>query len=211
MHSPEQTPPRGRWRRTFTLVVGFLLVWAVAAYLIVPRLWEHYGRRHAAFESIPGITYTGSGIPGDPLNVALIGSKQEVMKLMVAAKYYPADPLTLESCLEIAEATVLRRPYDHAPVSNLFLWGRKEDLAFEQPIGADPRQRHHVRFWLSDQRDSDGRPVWVGATTRDKGVGLSHTTGQITHHIAPDVDTERDFLVDVLGQTGRFSEVYYVN
>jgi len=163
-----------------------------AAYLFVPAIWQRFERRHPTLDDIPRITHTRSGIPGDPLNVALIGTATDVKKIMLAAKWYPADPLTMRSCLAIASATVLRRTYDDAPVSNLYLWGRKEDLAFEQPVGHDPRQRHHVRFWRSDEFDPDGRPLWVGSATYDKKVGLSHTTGQITHHIAADVDAERD-------------------
>ena len=54
----------------------------------------------------PDITHTASGIPGDPLNVALIGSKDQLMGIMLAAKWYLADPLSLRSSLEIAEASV---------------------------------------------------------------------------------------------------------
>jgi hypothetical protein len=207
------SPPLKRWsrrKRVLGLVAVLLLAWLGAAYLLMPALWKRYAHRHPSLEDIPDITHTAAGIPGDPLNVALIGTKAEIMKIMVAAKWYPADPLTLHSCLEIAEASVLKRPYDEAPVSNLFLWGRKEDLAFEQPVGDDPRQRHHVRFWKSDKVDPDGRPVWVGAAIYDKKVGLSHTTGQITHHTAADIDAERDYLFRDLEKTGDLSETYIV-
>jgi hypothetical protein len=186
------------------------VAYTAVAYLIIPAGWKRYTRRHPALEDLPGITHTASGIPGDPLNVALVGTKTEVMKIMVAAKWYPADPLTLRSCLEIATASVLKHPYDDAPVSNLYLWGRKEDLAFEMPVGDDPRQRHHVRFWRSEKVDEDGRPLWVGSATYDKRVGLSHTTGQITHHIAADVDTERDHLFSDLEKTGDLAAKYVV-
>ncbi|MGC3968169.1 MAG: LssY C-terminal domain-containing protein [Pirellulales bacterium] len=159
---------------------------------------------------MPTITYTSDGIPGDPLNVGAVATERELKALMIASKWYPADPLTLESCLEIAEATVLKRPYDEAPVSNLFLWKRKEDLAFEKPVGDNPRHRHHVRFWKSEKTDGDGRPVWVGAATYDRAVGLSHTTGQITHHIAADVDAERNGLMNDWRATGRCSEFFDV-
>ena len=99
--------------------------------------------------------------------MALIGTETDVKRDMLAAKWYPADPLTLRSCLKIASATMLKRPYDDAPVSNLYLFGRKEDLAFEQPVGDNPRKRHHVRFWRSEKIDPDGRPVWVGSATFD--------------------------------------------
>ena len=129
---------------------------------------------------------------------------------MLAAKWYPADPLTLRSCLEIAEATVLKRPYDDAPVSNLYLRRRKQDLAFEKPVGTDPRQRHHVRFWKLDTLDEAGRPLWIGSATYDRAVGLSHTTGQITHHISANVDDERDGLLADWQATSRLVETYFV-
>src|SRR5262249_42877747 len=146
-----------------------------------------------------------------PLNVALIGTKVEVTRAMGAAGWYPADPLSLRSDLEIAEATVFRRSYQRAPVSSLYLFGRKEDLAFEQAIGGDPRKRHHVRFWRDPKDDPDGRPVWVGSATHDTRVGFSHTTGQITHHIAADVDAERDHLFATLEKAGELAERYAID
>ena len=193
------------------LVVTLLVVYLVGAYVIMPAAWKRYAKRHPSLDDVPRITHTGAGIPGDPLNVALIGTETEVKKIMLAAKWYPADPLTLRSCLEIAEASVLKRPYDEAPVSNLYLFGRKQDLAFEQPVGNDPRQRHHVRFWRTDEVDQDGRPVWVGSAVYDKRVGVSRRTGQVTHVTAADVDAERDYLFHDLEGTGDLSEVYVLD
>ena len=195
------------------IVIGLsilLLGYFVVAYLVMPLVWTWYVREHPTFDAIPHITHTADGMPGDPLNVALIGTETALKKMLLAAKWYPADPLTLRSSLEIAEATIFERPYVDAPVSNLYLWGRKEDLAFEQPVGDNPRQRHHVRFWRADQVDRDGRPVWVGAAIYDTRVGFSDTTGQITHHTAADIDAERDKLFRDLEQTGDLSEVYTI-
>ena len=130
---------------------------------------------------------------------------------MQTAGWFPADPLGLRSDLKIAADTVLKRPYDDAPVSSLFLFGRKEDLAFEQAVGDNPRHRHHVRFWQSDRADPDGRPVWVGSAVYDRRVGLSHTTGQVTHVTAADVDAERDYLFQCLEQSGGLAERYAVD
>jgi hypothetical protein len=187
-----------------------LLAYLVVAYLVMPLVWTWYVRDHPALDAVPHITFTADGLPGDPLNVALIGTETALKKILLAAKWYQADPLTLRSSLEIAEAAVLEQPYVDAPVSNLYLWGRKEDLAFEQPVGDNPRQRHHVRFWRADQVDRDGRPVWVGAAIYDTSVGFSDTTGQITHHTAAAIDAERDKLFRDLKQTGDLSEVYTI-
>ena len=113
---------------------------------------------------------------------------------MRAAGWQPADPVTLRSRLEIAGSVLARRAYPTAPVSDLFYDGRRQDLAFEKPAGISPKERHHVRFWLALDQGDAGLPVWLGSATFDRSVGVSHYTGQVTHHIAPDIDAERDLL-----------------
>jgi hypothetical protein len=202
---------RSALRRVIVAVIALLVIYGLIAYVAAPLVWRRYVHRHPALDDVPGITHTASGIPGDPINVALVGTKTELIKIMLAAKWHPADPLSLKSSLEIAEATVLRRPYEDAPVSNLYLWGRKEDLAFEQQVGDDPRKRHHVRYWRSEKEDAEGRPLWGGSVTYDERVGLSLTTGQITHHIGPDVDAERDALFAELRKTGDLADVTIID
>jgi hypothetical protein len=141
--------------------------------------------------------------------VAVIGHEAEVTTLMLSAGWHPADPITLRSCLRISKSTVFKNPYEKAPVSNLYLWGRKQDLAFQFPL-KDASQRHHVRFWKSEDVDDEGRPLWIGAATFDLKVGISHTTGQITHHIAHDIDTERDKLFKDLESTGLLEQVTWM-
>lgn len=189
-------------KRLAIVVGGLLLVYLGLAYLLAPLMWEGYADVHPAWEDAPRVTHTGDKHPGDPINVAIVGSELELKKVLLAAGWFPADPVTLKSSLEIAEATVLNRQYDTAPVSSLYLFGRKQDLSFQQPVGDNPRKRHHVRFWKYDKLSPDGRPVWVGSATYDERVGLSYTTGQITHHIDADVDAERDHLMSSLQQTG---------
>jgi len=193
------------------LVVAVLLLYLAATYLVMPAIWERYVKQHPSLHDVPGITQTKDGIPGDPLNVALVGRESDVRRIMASAKWYAADPLGLRSDLQIAVDTVLKRPDARAPVSSLYLFGRKEDLAFEQSVGNSPRQRHHVRFWRAEKTDLDGRPVWVGSAVYDEHVGLSRTTGQITHVTAPEIDVERDYLFQCLQETGDLSETYTVD
>jgi len=187
-----------------------VLLYLLAAYVLLPLAWKRDVRRHAALFDAPRITHTPNGIPGDPVNVALLGSETDVVRAMIAAKWDPADPITLSSSLRIAVDSVFRRPDPDAPVSTLELFGRRQDLAFEQPVGDSPRQRHHVRFWHWD-RLHDGREVWFGAVTFDERVGLSHTTGQVTHHIGPDLDAERDRLIASLQQAGVVERVFWLD
>jgi len=189
------------------LIAILLGLYLAMAYVLMPVGWRWYLHRRPTLGNMPRITHTRTGIPGDPLNVSLTGTEAELKRILEAAGWHAADPLSLRSDLEIAEATVLERSYDDAPVSNLYWNGHKEDLAFEQPVGDNPRQRHHVRFWNTGLTDVDDRPVWVGSATFDERVGFSHTTGQITHHVAADIDTERDHLFHDLEQTGQLESL----
>ncbi|MDR3401215.1 MAG: LssY C-terminal domain-containing protein [Chthoniobacter sp.] len=188
-----------------------LVLWLVAAYFALPMWWKRHESKHPALDNAPHITVTGSKIPGDPLNLSLIGAENNVTSALVAAGWYSADAITIRSSLHIAESTIFHRPYLDAPVSNLFLFGHKEDLAFEKPAGRDPRERHHVRFWKAPELDAQGRPCWFGAVTFDRSVGFSRTTGQITHHIAADIDAERDALTADLQRAGRVESLDWKN
>ena len=173
---------------------GFIAAYLVTAYFILPQFDKRQARRHPDLLDAARLTHTATGLPGDPLNVALVGNEEEVIRALLAAGWRPADALSFRSSLRIAVDTVFDKPDENAPVSNLYLYGRKEDLAFEKPIGQSPRERHHVRLWRSETLDQ-GRLMWFGAATHDVGVELSKTTGQVTHRIAPDIDAERDLLI----------------
>jgi hypothetical protein len=217
VEAPSSDPlvlPPSRWhrhRKTYAWAVGTVgLSYLMSAYVFVPWLWERHAARHPTVEASPRVTQTRLHIPGDPLNLSLVGTEKEVAEAMTAAGWLPADPITVASCLHITRATLLKRSYETAPVSNLYLWDRKQDLAFQFPVGKDPRRRHHVRFWRAPKPSEDGRPVWMGAATYDTRVGLSHRTGQITHHIDADVDAERDKLLRDLRETGMVDEVSWI-
>jgi hypothetical protein len=182
-------------RHLIWIIPALFAGWLLASYLLVPGWWRLHESRHPVLTNGPRVTTTRAGIPGDPLNLAIVGSEDDLLAAMLSAGWHPADPITLKSSLRIATSTIFHRPYEDAPVSNLFLFGRKEDFAFEKPVGNDARERHHVRFWRVPTDNSSGKPYWLGAITFDRSVGLSHTTGQITHHIGPDIDTERDALI----------------
>lgn len=198
METPVATVPRGKSRRTLRILLIALASYLLVAYLFAPTVWKLITRNRPQLTDTPRLTVTSDGHPGDPLNVALVGSVEQLEAAFKSAGWQRAARLGLESDLKIAADTVLSRPDTNAPVSNLFLFNRAEDFAFERAVGDSPRQRHHVRFWKLADPSPDGRPAWIGSASFDKAVGLSHTTGQITHHIDGHVDQERDFLFDTL-------------
>jgi hypothetical protein len=165
---------------------------------------------HPALARSPRHTTTAQGRQGDAVNVAFIGSEEELHRALAAAGWFAADPITLGTSVRIAADVVLRKPYAHAPVSDLYLWGRKQDAAFEQPVGDSPKQRHHVRFWRSAELDGNGEPLWLGAATYDERVEISRTTGGITHKISPDIDRERNKLVTDAIRAAALDGYYWV-
>jgi hypothetical protein len=46
------------------------------------------------------LTSTAQGIPGDPINVGLIGNREDVVPAFHIAGWYPADPITLRTSVE---------------------------------------------------------------------------------------------------------------
>jgi hypothetical protein len=201
------TPTR---RKFLLLIVSTVAAYLLMAYVVMPQFDRHKSRLDQDMQNGPHLTHTGTGLPGDPLNIALIGSEQDILRSMAAAGWHPADALTFRSSVKISIDTVFKKPDDQAPVSNLYLFGRKEDLAFEKPVGNSPKQRHHVRFWKTG-KTFDGRPVWIGSAAFDIGVELSRTTGQVTHHISADVDAERDLILGDLSKAGLLQSTHWID
>lgn len=194
-------------KRRLAVLAGVLVCYGVVAYLVLPLLWRHY-EHQKKLDGLPMVTATGDGIPGDAINVGFVGDARGILCAMREAGWYAADPVTLRSSLEISGSVLLDRPYVHAPVSPLFYAGRKQDLAFEKPVGSSADRRHHVRFWKVLEQGDEGRPVWLGAATFDRSVGVSHYTGEVTHHIDADIDAER-VLIEADLQRGGLIEARY--
>jgi hypothetical protein len=204
--------PRRRHRRvrqTMLLTLMLLSLYGLIAYMLLPILWTHY-EHQKGLAGLPMVTRTAQGIPGDPINVGLIGSRDDIACAMKQAGWSPAAPISIRSSIGIAGSVIFRRPYRAAPVSNLYYLGRREDLAYEKQVGGSADQRHHIRLWRVLERGAEDRPVWLGDAAFDRGVGVSRYTGAVTHHIAPDIDVERATLAADLEAAGMVTAKYQV-
>jgi hypothetical protein len=197
-------------RRLAAAAIGVVIAYLLVAYIFAPLFWRHFEHQPRLAE-LEATTRTALGVPGDAINVGLEGTEDDGLCAMNAAGWKPADPATLRSSLRIAGSVLFDRPYEDAPVSPLYYDGRKQDLAFEKPAGKSATKRHHVRFWKVLEAGDDGLPVWLGAATFDDKAGVSHYTGQITHHVAPDIDAERDLLTSDLTKANKAEATYSVS
>jgi hypothetical protein len=198
--------------RRLPWILALGLTYGIAAYIILPRA-VRMGLKILQRKLVPSFTITGDGLPGDPVNVALIGTLPQLRAAFATLGWSEADELGLASSWRMIRAFVLNSPYPTAPFSTLYLFGRGQDIGFQKAIDNSPRKRHHIRFWalglaraeaawgaasfwLNTNRPSDdARVIWVGAGTRDTGLSLTQLTFQITHATDADTNAERNFIV----------------
>jgi hypothetical protein len=138
--------------------------------------------------------------PGDPLNLVFIGDAEAIRRAFREAGWSEAEKTTGKSIWETVRAVAADQGYGAAPVSQLFLYGRPEDLAFEKMLNTFTK-RHHLRLWRSLATTPDGREIWLGAATHD--TGLDVRPGVVSHAIDPDLDAERDKVGADILVTGR--------
>src|SRR6185437_15821144 len=87
-------PVATRWKRRWAIrALWAVVLWLVLAYIVLPAFWKHY-EHQPNLEDAPKFTVTHNDIPGDPLNIGLVGTKDEVIKAMLAADWHPADSVT---------------------------------------------------------------------------------------------------------------------
>lgn len=176
-------------------LLSFLILWLFTAYIMLPRIHRLLTKLYLP-EYFIGRVRTGEGILADPVNLAFNGSSRQLSTTFAEAGWTVADPLTPQSIWKMAVCSLLHQSYPNAPVSSYYLFGNRQEIAFQKEVNGNPRARHHVRFWRTP--DSwylpGGMQVdWLGAATYDKSVSLSLFTGQFTHRIAENTDEERDY------------------
>jgi hypothetical protein len=204
-------------------ILALSVTYGLAAYVILPRA-VRMGLKILQRRRVPRFTVTADGLPGDPVNLALIGTLRQLRAAFATVGWTSADSLSLASSWRMARAFVLNEPYPTAPFSTLYLFGRGQDVGFQQAIHDSPRKRHHVRFWakslaeveavntasfwLNTKRSNENDCVlWVGAGTKDTGFSLTRLTFQMTHATDSDTDAERDFIIDQLRKYGVIENV----
>ncbi len=200
-------------RVEMTVVLGAIAIIALvysATHFVAPALFTHF--EHAReLETLPRRTTNAKHEKGDPINIAAIGSAAELQTAMHAAGWLVADSANRRTDIAIAKSVIFNRPDSTAPISPLYLFGRQQDIAFERQVGRSARRRHHVRFWLADSVLHEGRQIWLGDATFDLRAGISYRGFHPTHHIAPNVDEERDTLVANLVAAHEVTQLFTVS
>lgn len=152
----------------------------------------------AALEELPACTTNKSGTRGgDPLNLVLIGKRDDLFPAFLRRSWRPTETIYWGSSWKTVKSFLLGSRYRYSPVSSLYALGRFQDIA-GQKARESINQRNHVRIWLTSM-EYQGKPVWLGQISRDIGVRWTLKTWNLTtHKIDPDVDEARLGLIQDL-------------
>jgi len=143
------------------------------------------------------------GKPGDPLNLVVVGNISEIREVFKQAGWGEAKRKTGKAVWDTVRAVAGDEGFGQAPVSDLYLFGHREDLAFEKMLNTFLK-RHHLRLWRTAATTPDGREIWLGAATHDTGLDVH--PGVVSHEIDPDLDAERTKVGADLRVTGRVTD-----
>ena len=195
------------------IALALFSTYVAMAYLVIPSLFRVFRFFYNPVH-LPVYCTTPDGFASDPINIGLVGSRHQVIIAMEAGGWYLADKKTPMNIVRQIMSAMLQQAYPNAPMSTLYLFGRKQDLAFEKEIKGGRGYRHHVRFWAADlsltqefeahvrfwhrfhrpNRKHPHAQLWVGAASKDIGFAPIRHNAQVTHMIDPDTDSERELI-----------------
>lgn len=206
-------------------LIALLITYYLSAYIILPRVIRitsliiRKGR-------IPRFTEALDGTEVDPVNIILFGSKENLTNAFEKIGWQKADKLTIKSSIKMINKFLVNKPYPKAPFSSLYLFGRKQDIGFQQPIGDSPRKRHHIRFWATNTQNINNpldikfwkkkqkikhneALAWIGSGSEDIGFAFTKLTYQLSHKVNPNVDLERKYILTKLKEAKCIRKINY--
>jgi len=160
-----------------------------------------------ALEDLPCCTANKEGEAcGDPLNLVVVGTLEQLLADFSRAGWDETEIIDVTTSLRTANSFLFGTPYRYSPISNLYLYGRPQDIAF-QKARETIHERNHLRLWVAPFT-FEHKPVWVGQVSRDIGVKFTTRAWNLTTHVIdPDIDDSRENLMGDLLGTGRVADV----
>jgi hypothetical protein len=163
-----------------------------------------------ALEELPCCTTNPKGTEnGDPLNLVLVGGDRDLLPALIRRNWHATEMMWSKAIGRTVTSFVKGTRYRYSPISPLYVYGRRQDIAF-QKARSSINERNHMRFWLSPLRYR-GEKIWVGQISRDIGVKLTTKSPTITTHIIdPDVDEARRYFIEDLAYSQALAAIGFV-
>ncbi len=124
----------------------------------------------------------------------IIGDAEAVWPAFLRSGWDPTAAMGTGSALKTGVFGIFGGAYRYAPISNLYVYGRSQDIAL-QKVRSNIHYRNHLRLWLAPVT-VQGLPVMIGQISRDIGSRFTTKSKTLTtHRIDPNVDDTRASLV----------------
>jgi hypothetical protein len=156
--------------------------------------------------SLPVRTSTSKGGNADVVNLAFIGSREQVEDAFQAAGWLSTDPSSKRTVMRQLRGILMMHSYPTGPMSEQLLQDKPYDLSWQKSLDSVSK-RDHLRIW-SDPETWQGQSMWLSASTQDVSVHLVLFKGKITHLVDPQIDEERERIVRDLTLAGCVETVY---
>ncbi|PJC36467.1 PA-phosphatase [Candidatus Peregrinibacteria bacterium CG_4_9_14_0_2_um_filter_53_11] len=149
-------------------------------------------------------TETLFGAFQEPMNVIIIAqSDEQLVSLFEEAGWLLADEVSISSLAQAGWALVSKESYPRAPMTPDFWNAEIHNFGFQKATEVNlVSTRHHTRFWRTMSHTEEGGVIYLGTASFDASIKWG-----VTHRIDPDIDTEREFLLADLQETGRLKSV----
>ncbi|MDD5304279.1 MAG: LssY C-terminal domain-containing protein [Elusimicrobia bacterium] len=152
-----------------------------------------------AAPTFPGRNEGRFGLPGDPLNLVIVGRREAVRDALRSAGWTEIPTSARGSIRAGLEEFLAGRPVASFPPMNDYrLRGRRQDMNWAMPVRF-LQERHHFRLWRTGTVDRSGRDFWWGSANYDLRVRWR----DLSHVPDPDANRERDFIVSTIMNSPR--------
>jgi hypothetical protein len=140
------------------------------------------------------VTNADGSKTGDPLNFVVIGDSEALWPALLRSGWDPTAAMSAGTVMKTGFFGLFGGGYRYSPISNLYVYGRAQDIAF-QKVRSSINYRNHLRLWLAPVT-VNGLPVLMGQISRDIGSRFTTKSKTLTtHRIDPNVDDTRAALV----------------
>lgn len=150
--------------------------------------------------SFPDRSSTPSGLGADVVNLAFVGTEEQISHAFRSSGWKGADAMSSRTALREINAFLLLRNYPRGPMTNQLLKGRASVSTWQK--GFDTlSKRDHLRIWSAPETWQQ-KQVWLSASTREIGAIFSIRKRHFIHLVDPNIDDERGRVVRDLTLAG---------
>jgi len=84
-----------------------------------------------------------------PVNLIVIGSSEDLLRAFIRSGWDETETITAGSAWKTVISFIFGGRYRYSPVSALYVFGRRQDLALQEEARDTIHERNHLRLWLA--------------------------------------------------------------